>query len=101
MRLLTWLRFRRGRADAMACREAVALLSDHLDDALSPDEQTRLVDHLRSCTHCAECLEQIRATIRLAGKVDPGRLDPTTRAGLTDLYRTWQQGSTSASIEDG
>ena len=85
--------FRRRHSDAMACREAVALLGDHLDGALSPHQRSLLVDHLRACTPCAEYLEQIRASICLAGHVEPGSLDPGERAAITDLYRAWREDS--------
>ena len=91
MRLLPRLPFRRRRTDAMACREAVALLSEYLEGALRPEQRQLLADHLRDCTHCAEYLEQIRASIRLAGLTEPGALDPQTRAAMIDLYRTWQE----------
>jgi len=92
MRRLPWP-LRRRPGDAMACREAIALVNDYLDEALSPVERALLVDHLRACAHCAEYLEQIRASIRLACHVEPGDLDPEARAAMTDLYRAWREDS--------
>ncbi len=88
MRLVPWLPFRRRRSDERSCRDEVALLSDYLAGASRPDHRKLLADHLRDCTHCGEYLEQIRATIRLAGLTEPGSLDPQTRAAMTNLYRT-------------
>lgn len=77
----------------MACREAVELLAGFLDEALSPDERSRLVGHLAGCRHCAEYLAQIRAGIRLAARADPGELDPASRTALLELYRSWHEPS--------
>ena len=62
MRLLP----RFGRAD-LVCRDAVELVTDYLDGALSPAERRRFEKHLILCPHCAEYLRQIQVSITLTG----------------------------------
>lgn len=80
---------RRAGGHDMTCREAVALVTAYLDGVLGSSDQNRFEDHLDECPHCREHLEQIRATILVAGQVRPEDLAPDVRAGLMDLYRRW------------
>lgn len=80
--------FRRRRD--VACRQAVDLMTDYLEGALSPDDRARFEAHLADCDYCVECLAQIRATIDVAGRVDPDDLEPQTLDALVSLYRRWQ-----------
>jgi anti-sigma factor RsiW len=81
--------FRRRRA--LVCREAVELVTDYLEGALSTTERRRLEEHLAACPHCSAYLEQIRMTIALAGRVEPEQLQPEVQDELIALYRRWQQ----------
>jgi anti-sigma factor (TIGR02949 family) len=86
LRLLGVYRRRR----AMACREVVALLTDYLDGALAPHDARRLEEHLAGCPHCSEYLDQFRAAIAAAGRVDPDELAPEVVDDLVLLYRAWR-----------
>jgi anti-sigma factor RsiW len=68
----------------------VELVADYLDGALSRRDRKRLEAHLRQCGNCAAYLEQMRATIRLTGSIEPEDLTPEARAELTELYRRWR-----------
>jgi predicted anti-sigma-YlaC factor YlaD len=74
----------------LACQQAVELVTDYLEGALSRRERRRLETHLRACPNCRAYLEQIKMTIRLTGTVEPDDLTPEARADLTDLYRRWR-----------
>jgi anti-sigma factor RsiW len=74
----------------IVCQQAVELVTDYLEGALSRRQRRRLEAHLADCENCAEYLSQIRATIRATGKVVPGDLLPETREGLVELYRRWR-----------
>ena len=73
----------------LTCRQAVELVTDYLEGTLPRRQRRRFEKHLRGCPNCTEYLEQIRATIRLAGRVEPDELDADTREGLLDLYRRY------------
>jgi anti-sigma factor RsiW len=83
--------FRRRRS--LVCRQAVELMTDYLDDALSLRERARLEAHLAECPHCTEYLAQIRDVISAAGHVELDDLPPGTVDGLVALFRTWRTDS--------
>lgn len=81
--------WRRRRPD-LVCREAVALVTDYLDDALPRGRRERLERHLAGCPHCATYLAQIRATLQLLGRVEVDELPDDTRDALVSLFRSYQ-----------
>jgi anti-sigma factor RsiW len=81
------LRFRIGRD--LVCQQAVELVSDYLEGALSPAQRRRFEAHLASCPDCPEYVAQMRAIIALAGSVTPDDLTPRMRSELISLYRQW------------
>ena len=74
----------------LSCQQAVGLVTDYLDGALTRSQRRRFEKHLAGCPHCPEYLAQIRAVIALAGSVTPEDLDPRTRSELIGLYRRWR-----------
>ena len=83
MRLLT-------RKDPPACQEIVEMVTDYLEGALPRGERRRLEAHLADCPHCTEYLAQMRATIRLTGRLEPDDLTAEMREDLGELYRRWR-----------
>lgn len=92
MRVAFW-RGRTARSDRLACRDAVRLMTDFLDGALSASDAARLAEHLAGCPHCSEYLGQLRMTADLAGAPESA-LDAATTASLAALYRQWRAEST-------
>jgi anti-sigma factor RsiW len=78
------------RRDALACRDAVELVTDYLEGALSRADRARFEAHLADCPHCTAYLEQIRMTIALAGGVEAETLQPEVQDELVALYRRWR-----------
>jgi len=78
------------RRKDIVCQQAVELVTDYLEGSLSRRDRRRFEAHLRACPNCSAYLEQIRATIALAGAVEPEDLSPEARADLTELYRRWR-----------
>jgi anti-sigma factor RsiW len=78
------------RRKDIVCQQAVELVTDYLEGALSRRDRRRFEAHLRGCPNCAAYLEQIRMTIQLAGAIEPDDLTPEARADLADLYRRWR-----------
>jgi len=78
------------RRKDIVCQQAVELVTDYLEGALSRRDRRRFEAHIRACPNCAAYLEQIRITIRLTGSIEPDDLTPEARTDLTDLYRRWR-----------
>ena len=75
----------------LVCRQAVALVTDYLEDVLPRRQRRRFESHLANCPNCSRYLEQIRITIDVVGHVDPDELDPEVKDDLIDLYRRFQE----------
>ena len=80
----------RFRSRDLPCQEVVELVTDYLEETLSPADRRRLEHHLAGCEHCTEYLAQMRETILLAGRLTPEDLTPEMRTDLMDLYRRWR-----------
>jgi anti-sigma factor RsiW len=78
------------RRKDIVCQQAVELVTDYLEGALSRRDRRRFESHLRACPNCTAYLQQIRVTIRLAGAIQPDDLLPQARADLTEVYRRWR-----------
>jgi anti-sigma factor RsiW len=76
----------------LVCQEAIELLTEYLEGALSRRQRMRLRTHLEACPNCSAYLEQIRVTIRLSGSIEPEDLSPQAQDELTELYRRWLAG---------
>ena len=50
------------------CQDVVELVTDYLEDALSPADRTAFDAHLAECTGCHRYLEQVRTTVDLLGR---------------------------------
>jgi anti-sigma factor RsiW len=74
----------------LVCQEVVELISDYIEGTLPRSQRRRLETHLSGCEHCSEYLEQMRATIRLTGRLRTSDLTPAMRDELVELYRRWR-----------
>ena len=74
----------------VVCQQAVELVTDYLEGTLPRPARRRFERHLAACPHCTEYLAQIRATIRLAGRVTPDDLTPQMQDEFIALFRSWQ-----------
>ncbi|EPQ77049.1 anti-sigma factor family protein [Mycobacterium marinum] len=50
----------------ITCSDAVALVTDYLEDALDESDLGRFEQHTRGCQACRVYVDQIRRTIRIA-----------------------------------
>ena len=80
----------RSRQPELVCQQVVELVTDYLEGTLSGRARRQFEAHLAACPHCTEYLAQMRATIRLAGRVTPEDLTQEMRTDLSDLYRRWR-----------
>jgi anti-sigma factor RsiW len=73
----------------MPCRELVEVITDYLEDRLSPGDRARFEAHLAECEACRTYLEQFRQTIRVLGRLPEDSLSSEARNALLDAFRGW------------
>ena len=83
------MRLLRRRHRGLVCRDAVELVTDYLEGALTAADRARLEGHLADCPHCTEYLAQMRRTLDVLGRIEPEALDPQVQDDLVALYRRW------------
>jgi anti-sigma factor RsiW len=75
---------------AISCADALELMTDHLEGALSEADAERMRAHLAGCEACSVYLDQLRATIELVRETGPSEefpVDPERVDSLVDLFR--------------
>jgi anti-sigma factor RsiW len=82
-----------GDEHEITCEQAVALVTDYLEDALTPEDRARFETHLSECTLCTEHFRQIRISISATGRARVNDLSSRTREDLMLLYRRWRDGN--------
>jgi anti-sigma factor RsiW len=75
----------------MACRELVELVTDYLEERLSPVDRVRFEAHLAECEACRTYLEQFRQTIRALGRLPEESLSPEALDTLLVAFRRWSR----------
>ena len=75
----------------LACQEIVELVTDYLEGAMDTALRASFEAHLSGCPHCTHYLEQIRATIQVAGTITAADLSPELRAGLLEAFRGFRR----------
>ena len=75
----------------LPCRELVELVTDYLEDRLSPVDRARFEAHLTECEACRTYLEQFRETIRVLGRLPEESLSPEAREALLTAFRGWSR----------
>jgi predicted anti-sigma-YlaC factor YlaD len=79
----------RTSAEAMSCQELVELVTAYFENELAPEDRARFEEHLGDCGPCRIYVEQMRETIRLAGRVTPDDLAPEVERELLAAFRSW------------
>ena len=75
---------------AITCADALELMTDHLEGALSEADSKRMRAHLAGCEACSVYLDQLRATIEIVrgnAPVEEFPVDPERVDSLVDLFR--------------
>jgi anti-sigma factor RsiW len=78
-----------GRRRPLVCRDAVALMSAHLDDDLPGRDRERLDAHLAGCPHCTEHLTQLRVAVDALGRIGPDEVTDGSVDELVQHFRRW------------
>ena len=69
----------------MNCHEAIDVLADYLDAALTPDVLAQLEAHLQACAPCRAYLATYKRTAELAAKVNRVEMPPEVRQRLSEF----------------
>jgi anti-sigma factor RsiW len=77
-------------ATELTCRELVEIVTDYLEERLSPSDRRRFESHLAACDGCTNYVEQMRDTIRLTGRLSEDSIAPSARERLLEAFRDWQ-----------
>lgn len=75
---------------AISCADALELMTDHLEGALSEADAERMRAHLAGCQACRVFLDQLRSTIKIVQGSGPGEefpVDPQRVDSLAELFR--------------
>jgi anti-sigma factor RsiW len=75
----------------LPCRELVELVTDYLENRLSPPDRARFEAHLEACEACRAFMDQFRQTIRALGRLPEESLSPEARAALLAAFRDWSR----------
>ena len=77
-------------AGQITCREIVEIVTEYLEGTLPPEERARFDQHLLTCGACVMYLDQMRETIRIAGKLTEAALAPEQKEALMAAFRSWR-----------
>lgn len=75
----------------MPCQELIELVTDYLEDGLSPVDRMRFEAHIAECEYCATYLEQMRQTIRTLGRISEESLTDDARETMLEAFRSWRR----------
>jgi anti-sigma factor RsiW len=74
----------------LVCQQAVELVTDYLENALSRAQRRWFEAHLADCPHCTEYLAQMRKTIELTGSITADDLTPQMQDEFIAIYQQWR-----------
>jgi predicted anti-sigma-YlaC factor YlaD len=78
-------------AEHITCQEVVELVTDYLERARPADETSLFEQHLDLCDGCTVCIEQMRTTVAMVGRVTEQAVPPGTRERLLTAFREWKR----------
>lgn len=76
----------------LTCQELVEIVTDYLENSMSPAERARFEEHLSMCSGCRAYLAQMRRTLTLLGTLPEETIPQQARDDLLRAFRTWKQG---------
>lgn len=78
--------------DYLTCKELVELVTDYLENGLTPVDRSRFEEHVMTCPPCHAHLDQMRRTIDVLGRLPEESLSPDAEHDLLEAFRTWKRG---------
>jgi anti-sigma factor RsiW len=79
--------------DALNCQEFVELVTEYLEETLSPADRARFDAHLAECDPCVDYIAQMRLTIRALGRLREAHVPAEARSRLLAAFRGWKHAS--------
>ena len=74
----------------LTCAELVELVTEYLEGRLPEGQRRRFDEHLTGCDGCSAYVEQMRATITIAGHVPAPDVPPALQQRLLEAFRGWR-----------
>ena len=75
----------------LTCQQAVELVTDYVEGAMTPHDRRRFERHLRNCPDCAIYVDQVRLTSDTLGRVHPEAPSGATRDALLQVFRDFHR----------
>jgi anti-sigma factor RsiW len=79
----------------LTCKELVDLVTDYLENALTPVDRARFEAHVAICPGCRTYVDQMRTTIHALGFVPEESLNSDAREQLLAAFRQWKERDTA------
>lgn len=77
--------------EELTCQELVEIVTEYLEETLSPAARARFEEHLANCRGCRTYLEQMRQTVKLTGQLSEEMVSEPARTALLQVFRDWKQ----------
>jgi hypothetical protein len=81
-------------ASTLQCRDLVELMTEFIEDTMPAGQRSRFEEHLAVCLGCRNYLDQLRTTIRVAGRLTEDSLSSDAWGELLVAFRDWGRSST-------
>jgi anti-sigma factor RsiW len=75
----------------LACQEFVELVTDYLDDALTPHDRSLFEEHFNFCEGCVFYLDQMQRTIEAVGALAEEEVPGEAMERLLGAFREWRR----------
>ena len=76
--------------DKLTCREVVELVTDYLEEALSPAKQAQFEEHVADCPGCTTYIAHVQQTIAMLRSLSDEPMFPQTKEELLQVFRDWK-----------
>ena len=73
----------------LTCAQLVELVTDYLERSLPLPDMERFEEHIAFCDGCGTYLEQMRATIAVAGRLREREVPSELEKRLLEAFRGW------------
>jgi predicted anti-sigma-YlaC factor YlaD len=78
--------------DELTCQQVVELVTEYLEQTLSPQLRKQLEEHLALCPGCKTYVDQVKTTTVLLRTFAQEPVFPETKQELLAIFKQWKQG---------